>query len=73
MKNIVYNQDCMEGMKQYPDKYFDLAIVDPPYGLNYDTDAEKRSDKQYGNSVAPFKSYHGGGGILSLKKSISTS
>ncbi len=25
--------DCMEGMKQYPDKYFDLAIVDPPYGL----------------------------------------
>ena len=26
------NQDCMEGMKEYPDKYFDLAIVDPPYG-----------------------------------------
>jgi site-specific DNA-methyltransferase (adenine-specific) len=26
--------DCLEGMKQYPDKYFDLAIVDPPYGLN---------------------------------------
>lgn len=25
--------DCMEGMKQFPDKYFDLAIVDPPYGL----------------------------------------
>jgi len=25
--------DCMEGMKQYPDKYFDLAIVDPPYGI----------------------------------------
>lgn len=24
----------MEGMKQYPDKYFDLAIVDPPYGIN---------------------------------------
>ena len=35
-KNIiseVYNMDCMEGMRQYPDKYFDLAIVDPPYGL----------------------------------------
>lgn len=26
--------DCMEGMKEYPDKYFDLAIVDPPYGIN---------------------------------------
>lgn len=24
--------DCMQGMKDFPDKYFDLAIVDPPYG-----------------------------------------
>ncbi len=29
----VFNIDCIEGMKKYPDKYFDLAIVDPPYGL----------------------------------------
>mgnify|MGYP002382083735 CR=1 FL=1 len=29
----VFNSDCIEGMKQYPDKYFDLAIVDPPYGI----------------------------------------
>lgn len=28
-----YNMDCMEGMKQFPDQYFDLAIVDPPYGI----------------------------------------
>lgn len=28
-----YNADNMEIMKQYPDKYFDLAIVDPPYGI----------------------------------------
>jgi DNA modification methylase len=27
------NADCMDGMKEFPDKYFDLAIVDPPYGL----------------------------------------
>ena len=27
-----YNIDCMEGMREFPDKYFDLAIVDPPYG-----------------------------------------
>lgn len=27
-----YNMDCMDGMKQFPDNYFDLAIVDPPYG-----------------------------------------
>lgn len=25
------NGDCMDIMKQYPDNYFDLAIVDPPY------------------------------------------
>jgi len=25
--------DCMELMRQYPDKYFDLAVVDPPYGI----------------------------------------
>jgi len=29
----VYNMDCVQGMKHYPDKYFDLAICDPPYGL----------------------------------------
>jgi site-specific DNA-methyltransferase (adenine-specific) len=30
----VYLMDCVEGMKHYPDKYFDLAICDPPYGIN---------------------------------------
>ena len=29
-----YNMDCMDGMKHFPDKYFELAIVDPPYGIN---------------------------------------
>lgn len=29
--NKLYNLDCMEGMKEIPDKYFELAIVDPPY------------------------------------------
>lgn len=33
-KSEVFNMDCIEGMKQYPDKYFELAIVDPPYGIN---------------------------------------
>lgn len=30
--NVAYNRDCMEAMKEYPDGYFDLAVVDPPYG-----------------------------------------
>lgn len=25
--------DCMEAMKEFPDKFFDLAVVDPPYGI----------------------------------------
>ena len=35
-----YNMDCVEGMKQFPDNYFDLAIVDPPYGGALNTDAK---------------------------------
>lgn len=31
----VTNEDCMEMMKRFPDKFFDLAVVDPPYGLNF--------------------------------------
>jgi len=30
----VFNMDCKEYMKTIPDKYFDLACVDPPYGIN---------------------------------------
>lgn len=33
-RGFFYNGDCMVGMAQYPDKYFDIAIVDPPYGIN---------------------------------------
>ena len=32
MISDVRNMDCMEYMKQFPDKFFDLAVVDPPYG-----------------------------------------
>lgn len=31
--NQYYNLDCMESLRQFPDKFFDLAIVDPPYGI----------------------------------------
>jgi len=33
-QSIVTNEDCMIGMSRYPDGYFDLAIVDPEYGIN---------------------------------------
>ena len=34
MISEVKNMDCIEYMKQFPDKYFELAIVDPPYGID---------------------------------------
>jgi site-specific DNA-methyltransferase (adenine-specific) len=36
------NCDNMELMKRYPDNYFDLAIVDPPYGLESNLKKGKR-------------------------------
>jgi len=47
--NKLYNMDCMEGMKEIPDKYFDLAIVDPPYfnGPN--------NKKYYGRTINKLK------------------
>lgn len=32
--NKIYNMDCLEFMKKIPDKYFDLVLTDPPYGIN---------------------------------------
>lgn len=43
-----YNMDCMEGMKEFPDKFFDLAIVDPPYGIDKDYSGVTRIGK-YGD------------------------
>lgn len=37
--SVVYNEDCVEALKRFPDKYFDLAIVDPPYSETFNTDA----------------------------------
>ena len=42
MKSEVFNMDCIEGMKEYPDKYFELAIVDPPYGININVSMGRR-------------------------------
>lgn len=46
-----YNIDCIEFMKTKPDKYYDLAIVDPPYGINMD------GGKIGGNNCGKAKDY----------------
>ena len=47
--------DCMEFMARYPDKHFELAIVDPPYGIG--ASDYKRGGTKYGNSLATCKTY----------------
>jgi len=57
-----YNEDCMVGMARYPDKHFDLAIVDPPYGIGADKARTGgngwvfRESKEWDNSI-PNKEY----------------
>ena len=65
--NKLYNMDCMDGMKEFPDKYFELAIVDPPYGIGdrlTDGGHKKNPMEKYRKSyeqkrwdVAPSKEY----------------
>ena len=47
--NGFYNMDCMDGMKQFPDKYFELAIVDPPYGININNNIGRRKGDKPSN------------------------
>lgn len=44
-EQVAYNIDCMEYMRTLPDKAFDLAVVDPPYGIGVDGQKERRDLK----------------------------
>ena len=66
MKLELFNEDCMEVMKRYPDNYFDLAIVDPPYAVgandgsfgNRGYDSKTSKLKKYANAdVTPEREY----------------
>jgi len=54
----IRNIDCMELMKEYPANYFDLAIVDPPYGIGISKNPvrQKHSKKEWDNAI-PDKEY----------------
>ena len=53
--SVAYCMDCMEYMKTLPDNAFDLAVVDPPYGIGASNCT--RGGEKYGKSVAPSKIY----------------
>jgi site-specific DNA-methyltransferase (adenine-specific) len=50
-KITLHNCDCMELMKQYPDNHFDLAIVDPPYGIGDKFKGGKSGKMQFNEIV----------------------
>jgi len=68
MEPGLYNMDCMEAMKQFPDGFFDLAIVDPPYGGGYRQDDDTATSlrgggtdwqrKEHGRWGQRFERYH---------------
>jgi len=45
--SVAYQMDCMEGLKQTPDKFYELCICDPPYGIGF-----AGFDKHYGGGKA---------------------
>lgn len=56
MESKTYNMDCMKYMREIPDKFFELAVVDPPYGLGAAT-------RGMGGTAAN-RSRHSGSGTL---------
>ena len=65
-KITITNEDNMDLMARYPDKYFDLAIVDPPYGIGEDgaknhSRSKKAKAQEYTpknwDSLSPNKEY----------------
>ena len=47
--NTLYNMDCIEAMKEIPDKYFELAIVDTPYGIGVSHNMGRRKEDKKSN------------------------
>lgn len=57
MISVVENIDCMVGMARFPDKWFDLAVVDPPYGIGVNHSMGRRKgDKPSGFKPAEWDS-----------------
>lgn len=54
----VYLMDCVAGLRHYPDNYFDLAVVDPPYGIEINMNMgrkkgqkKRHNEKDWDNSI----------------------
>lgn len=50
LQNRIICADCLDILKQLPDKCIDLALTDPPYGIGYDVMCEKNNGKLFGTA-----------------------
>ena len=52
-KIALYNMDCMELLRQTPDKYYSLCVVDPPYGIGISSNPvrQQHDKKQWDNAI----------------------
>ena len=57
IKNGIMLGDCMDLLKELPDKSIDLCLSDPPYGINHSIKAGKQSGQQYGKAMAKKSNY----------------
>lgn len=58
--NYIDNIDCLEGLKEVPDKSVDLVITDPPYGISYSSARIKDKARRLGgilNDERPFTGF----------------
>lgn len=60
-RSVAENADCVQAMKQYPDGYFDLAVVDPPYGGG-GVRVQAPGRDAVRRTVRPIQAYRTGGG-----------
>ena len=49
IKNKIFNEDCLIGIKRIPNDSLDLVIADPPYclGKDYENNSDKLNSKEY--------------------------
>lgn len=52
-KISIYNCDCMELLRQTPDNYYSLALIDPPYGIGISSNPvrQQHKKKEWDNSI----------------------
>lgn len=58
------NMDCMELMREFPDKHFELAIVDPPYGIEVNISMGRRK----GDAKSNYHKFAGGDKCIPSKE-----